>query len=241
MGLETREHKVYLQVIADGSIRKQVPEGTPGCVKREYEDRETKELKHKFEMSYSSISGMIGPITLNKGKFGDQIILPITDGDETYNLALSTSQNFGEDFMKKMPNINFDKPVRLAPFSFVADNGKTIRGIDVRQDWNPNEPMGEGNGNKIISYYYDKDAKKNVNGYPDPDGDTKGFSTDDWKIYFAIARKFLVNDLKTKGLIVDSAVAGTGSGVAAKEIVPESESALPDYPVEEPNSEEEPF
>ena len=232
MGLETREHKTYLQEIADGSIRMVVPEGTPGCVKREYEDRETKETKHKFELVFSAINGKLGKITLNKGKFGDQLILPLTDGEDNYNLALSIQQNFGEDFMKKMPNINFDKPVRLAPFSFVTDQGKTVKGIDIRQDWNPHEPVGEGNGTKIPSYYYDKETKKNINGYPDPEGDTKDYSTDDWKIYFAIARKFLVSDLKSKGLIADSAVAG--NGVAAKSI-------LPDFPEEEINPEDIPF
>lgn len=221
MGLETREHKVYLQVISDGTIRKQVPEGTEGAVKREYEDRETKETRHKFELVFDAINGMLGTITINKGKYGDQLIVPITDGDEIYNLALSTQQNFGEDFMKKLPNINLDKPVRLSPFSFTSDQGKTIRGIDVRQDWNPNEPMGEGNGNKIPSHYYDKEAKKNVNGYPDFDGDKD--DKEDWKIYFAQARKFLINDLKKKGLIADGSAAGTTSGVAAKEIVPEEE------------------
>src|SRR4030042_2313236 len=223
MGLETpREQKVYLQVIADGSIRKVVPEGTPGCVKREYEDRDTKEVKFKHELVFSAINGILGKITLNKGKYGDQLIVPITDGEETLTLALSTSQNFGEDFMKKMPNINFDKPVRLAPFSFTSDQGKNIRGIDVRQDWNPNEPITADNGNKIPSNYYDPEVKKNINGYPDPEGNTRDFSTDDWKIYFAIARKFLVNDLKTKGLIAEgAAAAGTDNGVAAKEIVPE--------------------
>jgi len=233
MGLETpREQKVYLQVIADGSIRKVVPEGTPGCVKREYEDRDTKEVKHKFEMVYDAINGMIGTITLNKGKFGDQLIIPVTDGDDTFTLALSTSQNFGEDFMKKMPNIDFTKKVRLAPFSFVTDQGKTIRGIDVRQDWNPHEPVTADNGNKIPSNYFDKEAKKNINGYPDPDGNTKDFSTDDWKIYFAIARKFLVADLKSKGLIKNASTAPTQTGtpVAAKEILPEEDINPEDTP-----------
>lgn len=237
MGLETpREQKVYLQVIADGSIRKAVPEGTPGCVKREYEDRETKEVKFKHELVYSAINGIIGKVTINKGKYGDQVIIPITDGDETLTLALSTSQNYGEDFLKKMPNINFEKPVRLAPFSFTSDAGKLVRGIDVRQDWNPHEPITADNGNKIPSHYYDPMAKRNVNGYPDPEGDTRDFSKDDWKIYFAQARKFLINDLKKKGFIADSAVAGTSTGVAAKEIVPDG-----DFPEEEINPEDLPF
>lgn len=223
MGVHTREHKTYLQIIADGSIRKQVPEGTEGCVRREWEDRDTKEMKHKFEMAYDSIDGMIGDITVNKGKFGDQLIVPITDTDnsEVFTLALSTGQNFGEDFLKKMPNINFDKPVMLTPYSFLSDAGKTIRGIDIRQDWT-DEP---NSGNKITSNYYDPDAKKNINGYPDPDGDTKSYSTDDWKIYFAQARKFLVADNTEKGLIKTAAAAAENKSV---DVIDESDAPAVD-------------
>jgi hypothetical protein len=45
---------------------------------------------------------------------------------------------------------------------------------------------------KIPSFFYDADNKKNINGYPDPTGDTKTYSKDLWKIYFMQARMFLV-------------------------------------------------
>lgn len=220
MGVHTREQKVYLQIISDGSIRKQVPEGTPGSVRREYEDKDTKETKVKFEMVYNAIDGLIGDITVMKGKFGDQIIVPIKDGDDVLTLALSTSSNFGEDFMKKLPNINLSKPVLLTPFSFDSDKGKLIRGVDVRQDFDLDQL---NSGNKIPSNYYDPVAKKNINGFPSPDGDTRNFSTDDWKVYFITARKFLIGDLRAKGIIKDAATAAESKPLEVSDEVPESD------------------
>ena len=207
MGLNTqRESQVYLKVLADGTIREKVVEGTEGCVRREIEDQKTKEITVVFEMVHESIDGMIGEITLKEGKFGDQLMIPMVDGEESFNLALSISQNFGEDFMKKLPNIDKTKPVLINPFSFTSDAGKPVRGIDIRQDWNKGEPISKENGTKITSFYQEGSGRdtKNLHGYPEAEAGTKG---DDWKIYFAVARKFLIKDLSEKGFIVPAGVA----------------------------------
>ena len=51
---------------------------------------------------------------------------------------------------------------------------------------------------KIDNFFYDKTLKENINGYPNPEfkknkktGEVKPFDSDDWKIYFISARKFL--------------------------------------------------
>jgi hypothetical protein len=46
---------------------------------------------------------------------------------------------------------------------------------------------------KVTNYFRDTDKKENINGYPNPEGDTQDYSKDDWKLYFLQARKFLVN------------------------------------------------
>jgi len=207
MGLNNRrESQVYVKVLSDGTVREKVPEGTEGCVRREIEDQKTKEITVVFEMVHESVDGMIGNITLKEGKFGDQLIIPMTDGDDTFTLALSVAQNFGEDFMKKLPNIDKTKPVLLKPFSFTSDAGKPVRGIDIRQDWNEHEPITKENGTKITSFYQEGSGRdtKNLHGYPQAEAGTKG---DDWKIYFAVARKFLIKDLSEKGFIVPASVA----------------------------------
>lgn len=232
MGVHKREEVTYFQVGANGDIRLTVPEGTEGAVRREYEDRETKEVKVKHELIYSEIDGMIGDITIMTGKFGDNLIVPLKDvtTGEVLCLSLGVTSNFGEDFMKKMPSIDYSKPVKLVPFSFTSDKGKAIKGVSVYQD-----------GEKVKNYFRDEEAKKNINGLPEPEGDTKSYTKDDWKIYFLTTRKFLINFNKTAGYIKDKAAVA-----ASVPLVPTdgSESVLPVYDdmiADDVAGEEEPF
>lgn len=230
MGVHTREQVTYMQIGANGDIRLTVPEGTTGAVRREYEDRETKELKHKFEMVYSAIDGLIGDITIMAGKFGDNLIVPLKDvaSGEVITLSVGLTSNFGEDFMKKMPNIDYSKPVVITPFSFTSDKGKAIKGVDIKQD-----------GEKVKNYFRDDVAKKNINGLPEPDGDTRSYTKDDWKIYFLTTRKFLINFNKTAGYIKErAAVAAASAPLVPTDM---SESVMPEYPEDEINPEDVPF
>ena len=163
-------------------------------------------------MVFDFIDGTIGDIFLFEGKYGDNLIVPITDGDQTFHLSLGTSVPFGEDFMKKLPNIDLTKPVAISPFSFTGDNGKLARGVSIVQDFVVENGSIKG-GAKVKSHYRDDVEKKNINGYPDPEGDTRKYKPDDWKIYFAQARKFMVADLKSKGLIKDAASAPAADAV----------------------------
>lgn len=214
MGVHTTESKTYFQVGANGDIRLTVPEGTTGAVRREYEDRETKEVNHKFELIYKFIDGIVGDITIMQGKFGDNLIIPLKDvaTGETLYLSLGVTSTYGEDFLKKMPNIDYSKPVVITPFSFTSDKGKLIKGVDVKQD-----------GGKVKNFFRDEEAKKNANGLPEPEGDTKVYSKDDWKIYFLTARKFLINYNKEKGFIKDKAASSTPL------VASDSPSVLPNY------------
>lgn len=154
----------------------------------------------KHELVYTDIDGMIGDITIMAGKFGDNLIIPLTDVQtgQTLHLALGVTNPFGEDFLKKMPNIDYTKPVVIIPFSFTSDKGKLVKGVTVRQD-----------GEKIANFFRDEEAKKNMHGLPEAEGDTKGYSKDDWKIYFLTVRKFLINYNKEKGFIKAQAATST--------------------------------
>src|SRR3990167_2757700 len=88
--------------------------------------------------------------------------------------------------MKKLPNLNLDEVVSFEPFSFENDKGKTIKGISIKQK-----------GEKIQNYYWDINAKSPLHGFPKPKGNTKEYETDDWKIFFLEARKFLVTETET--------------------------------------------
>ena len=87
--------------------------------------------------------------------------------------------------MKKLPAINLSQPVKLIPYSFEDEKGKSKKGVTVYQ--------GE---NKIDSYYWDKMEKKSINGMPEPEGDTSKFDSDDWKMHFMVVRKFLIKEVE---------------------------------------------
>src|SRR3990167_1257793 len=178
--LEPKMEKKYINVLSDGTLRMVVPEGTPNSQIRSYETSDGKKgVKH--ELVFSKIEGLIVNLAIWPGDYGKQIHVAVKNGDEQAILSLGTETSFGEDVMKKLSNINFDEDVSFEPYSFENDKGKIVKGISIKQK-----------GEKIQNYYWDADAKKPLHGFPKPKGNTEKFETDDWKIFFLEARKFLV-------------------------------------------------
>ena len=192
MGMHKKETRTFVSILGStGDFRQVVSEDTEGAVRRDYEIKDSKDgsIKKgtKFELVFDSIDGHIADIEIFEGDYGKNLILTMDFGEdaEPVGISVNTATPFGEDLMKKLPNINFNEVVELSPYSFEDDEGKSRRGISIKQ-----------NGEKIQSFFYDPQANEgkggNVNGYPDPQGDTSAYDKDDWKIYFTQARKFLV-------------------------------------------------
>lgn len=177
----------YVSVLSDGTLRLVVPEGTEGAVKREYETS-TGEKGIKFELVFSKLIGKVTNVAFFDGDFGKLIQLTVNDGQGDMILSLSTATNFGEDVMKKLPNIDFTKDCEFAPYSFTNEKGKAVKGISITQD-----------GEKIKNFFQSENTdpignnSEPINGYPKAKGDTTKFSKDRWKIFFLEAREFLVN------------------------------------------------
>lgn len=185
MALENTKKGNYLSIIG-GKIKKQVAKGTEGAIERTYKTKDGNEGV-KYELEYDNLSGKISKIAFYDGEYGKQLSVSVKD-DKTYTLQLNASQSYGEDLMRKLPNIDLNKEVKLSPFDFEDDKGKIRQGITVYQD---NE--------KIQNFFVEvsKDDKgnnvyKNVNGYPEPDGDKSEYDSDDWKAYYIKARKFVI-------------------------------------------------
>lgn len=204
-----RDNTIYATVLAsDGKIRVAVPEGTEGSIKREYATDEDKKSGNdkkgilsgvKHEMVYTELSGVITEMKFHDGDYGTNLQIVVTDPDadedeKPVTLSLSTESNFGEDVMKKLPNINLKKPVTFTPYSFDNDRGKKVRGITIVQ--------GE---KKIENFYIDGD-KKPINGYPKAPTPKAGKSitTPQWRKFFAEAREFLMEDLVERDLVKEA-------------------------------------
>jgi len=187
MSLTQKDTAQYLSILGStGDIRMTVDEGTEGAKLREYETSDGKKGS-KWELIYKSISGKIIGIEFFDGEFGMNMVLTFDfeDGNDPVKLSLGTASNYGEDVMKKLPNIKLDEHVVFNPYAFTGDDGKQKKGVSITQG-----------DEKVLSYYWDPEKKKSVNNIPEPDGDTKKYSKDDWKMYFMKVRKFLIEEVK---------------------------------------------
>lgn len=189
---EIRENNQYYTIIG-GTFRIQVSKDDPSAVRRDWTSADGSSSGTKYERIVSALVGYIEDIQFRDGEYGMQVYIMLdenADGSKPV-IALSTASREGEDFLKKLPNINLLKEVRLRPFNFEGDRGDEVRGMEVTQQ------DGEGKYTvKATNYFRDAEKKENVNGYPNPEGDTDEYSKDDWKLYFLQARKFLVNYTK---------------------------------------------
>lgn len=192
--------KKYLTVLADGRFHQTVPAGTEGAVVRTYEDKEGVE-QSKTELVFDFVSGVITGMKFRDGDFGTSLQIEL-DGDGVVDF--NTASNFGEDLMKKIPSIDLSQPVKIVPYAFEDDKKKSVKGVTVYQ-----------NGEKVYSYYYDTEKKEVKNGLPQPEGDTKTFKSDDWKMYFMVVRKFLVGEVQK---IIDGLAQNTAEDAPAEAV-----------------------
>jgi hypothetical protein len=120
------------------------------------------------------------------------------------------------DFMKKVPNIKLADPVELSPYDFEDDNGKTRKGISIKQ--------GEV---KIGNYFFnEKDKRENLHDFPQAPKDYQDMDSDDWAVHFTNVAKFLMEHIQKEQKY-------------AREDEPTSDKV--EYPTDEINPEDIPF
>ena len=199
--LTLKENRTFATILADGLIHINCAEGTEGGKWRTYKTSDGTEGK-KFEKVYSEIIGKISKIGFQEGKFGVQLQLTIADGaEEPVVLCMSTSSNYGEDTMKKLPNVDLEKTVKIVPFSFKDEKGKAKKGVTIYQKDDKGETVKLGN------YFYDATTKANINGYPTPKPTKKERTSDQWKLFYGECREFLIEFITEKFKIDETTVA----------------------------------
>lgn len=210
---------------SDGTLRLTVPEGTEGALFREYETSDGKKGS-KWELVFKSLSGKISNIQTHDGDYGMNLMLTLEydGGEDTISIGAATP--FGEDFMKKLPNINLEEYVDFAPYAFEDEKGKTKKGVSIKQG-----------DRKIQNFFYkpaDKDGERgvNINGYPNPTGDTSKYTKDDWKIYFMQARKFLLEHTTEKFLPLFAHKTRVTVTTAGAPVAEGGTDATPEYPTD---------
>jgi len=207
---ETKETGIYFNVMSDGKFHQTVPAGTEGAVLREGELKDGTTFS-KWEKLFSDISGMITKVEFYDGNYGKNLLLTISDeGYEDVTVSLNTAQPFGEDMLKKLLAIDRTQPIKLVPYSLVDEkSGKSKKGITVYQ-----------NDQKVQSYFHSYDAETKqttpINGFPELPTAKKGkaISSDEWKLWFAQCRLFMIDTIEDKLGLTNSADAEAAANKA---------------------------
>lgn len=184
--LETRSQVKFAKILADGNLHIQAEDPkAEGVVARKVEKSDGTEVVY-MEHVYNSISGKITSLEVKDGDFGRNLYIAI---DNEIVVSAGTSNSFGLELLKKIPNIDVAKEVTIAPYSFTDENGRSVKGVNVYQD-----------GAKVFSFFQEGTGKdtKNLHGYPDVDEAKKPEKTEKtkwskfWQKYFDDVEEFLV-------------------------------------------------
>ena len=200
MGLiEKKDYMDYWNV-SQGALRKKCEEGDEGAEKREYTTKQG-EKRVIYEIVKEGISGYIRNVELRDGDFGEQLMVYIDDV-ESFALQMSWDSSEAMSFAERLKAIDLSKMVEIRPYCFVPKGKKkSKRGVTVYQD-----------GKKIDNYFLVRDDDGAVidfkDGFPQADGDTEAYDSDDWKMFFIKQKKFLRKNVIDEFPFVEGAVEG---------------------------------
>ena len=136
-----------------------------------------------------SLEGKITNIKFRNQEFSDGSVLFLEiEIDNEGVLSINWESRYAKNIAGRLMNeIDFTKPIIIAPYNFVTD-GKRNTGMMLKQ--------GDV---KFGSYYRDLVNKKNINGLESLDKFiTEKMDGEDWKVYFIKAGKFLKEQIKDK-------------------------------------------
>lgn len=191
MTREQADTRTFVSILSeDGTFRINVPEGTEGAVARDWSVGNDSGTKH--ELAFKALTAKVTKVETSEATFdrdGKKVkvkFLQVTllDSEGELTLSLPVGNSFAQSLMKQLPNMDFAKEYRFAPFSFTNDKGKEVKGISITE--------GSDKEKKVGNFFYDSKEEKNVNGFPEPEGDTKKYTSNKWKAYFGEVEDFLV-------------------------------------------------
>ena len=148
LGHEQKSNNYYN--VAGGKIVRSFGKTKPEGI--ETQSRVNKNGETVYELIYDFIEGRIAEAKIESSEnFGDFIKLKITDGKEVVSLSIGFKSSYGRHFIFRIPNFDFRSAIKIKPYSFIDDTGKTRIGLVIYQ-----------NGQKIASAH----TKDDPNGLP---------------------------------------------------------------------------
>lgn len=166
MGRPPVNKKMTYLGVFEGFITEKVAEGTKDSVVRTLSSGGT-----RSELQYPYWEGMITSIKYKEGKSKDQTKIikswnvSITDeDDEQFVLSVPYESRYASTLYKKARSIDFNIKVRIVPYGFINEDGKSVRGFNFYQ--------GEGDDSKKVEDYWTKETLPAPVEVTKPDGGT---------------------------------------------------------------------
>lgn len=179
--LTPEKNERYISIKADGKFHERSHEGAEGAKLRSWIDRDTGQTMSKWELLYRSIDNVhITAIRFEDSDYGENILTTLSDGETEVVWAENTKSNFGSDWMKKLPNIDFTKVLSIKPYAF-EDGAKGVAVFQV---------------DKVADFFWDSEEKKKLNGFPEWPKAKDDMKKADWIMYFLVVQAFLTDYTK---------------------------------------------
>jgi len=136
----------FLQVIY-GQIVKPVQAGTEGA-----ETRTNKKGKVVHELKFNALEGTLKKVWVyESSEYQDSWVFVVDDGSQEYGLTVPYSSRYANGLLTRLPNVNFERPIKIKSYYIEGDDGKSRGYLTIHQD-----------GQKVPAYF----TKEEPHGLP---------------------------------------------------------------------------
>ena len=206
MGLKQRQStgKNFLKIF-DGKIVKESKQ--PFESDLPIKERENKNGDKVYYVEYDMLGGKLSNADIRRVESLDTDILElhVDDFPDSYVLSIGVETRFGRSFLTRMLNLDLNKEMEIAPYSFKDKEGKQVSGLVIYQD-----------GEKVMPVY----TKEEPNGMPDAKKIRKG-KDDKWD--FTDQTNFLYDEFDKFKTKFPKSTAAAAPAATAVEISEEEE------------------
>lgn len=208
---KSTNNKMYFKVV-EGSFRRAVPAGTPDAIEREWTAGGKSGVS--IELEFKHLFGFITGVEFYEGEYEGKkftnLQITLDDDEETGKtpiISVGAGTKYAFDFYHKLPNVDFEKDVRIRPFSFTPEGeDRAVIGVEIMQ----RDSMDKFT-KSIPSFFFKKEGDKSVpvNGFPTRDVPFDEQTEEEREIYKIKRKGFLINHTKT--VVIPKLTAGERS------------------------------
>lgn len=194
---ESVEKKSRYYSIKEGTFRLPTDKEDPEAVARPYNNPKTGVSGVAYERAYKALFGKVKDVSFRENTLKDGTNLRSMNiylGDDENGIgqviSIPVSSRFTADFLKKLPNIDLDAEVRIAPYDFEPEQGPRRVGLTITQP-DSNDSFNVKVENFFLQETLEADGHKtykNLHGFPEATDEDKK----DWPFYFKKCEKFLI-------------------------------------------------